>query len=128
MIAAMDRSTRPHLIVLSACMCLMGGLYCIVFTAVLLTCCVYSYEHELPKNQPIRGERRPVPHSSRVGSQITGCSNLYRLTPPRACPRLLLAVAPPSAQKARTKPGAQWEARFGCRSFSPGCARLTCVY
>jgi hypothetical protein len=57
-----------------------------------------------------------VPHSSRVGSQITGCSNLYRLTPPRACPRLLLAVAPPTAQMAQTKPGAQWEARFGCRS------------
>jgi hypothetical protein len=40
----------------------------------------------------IRGERRPVPHSSRVGSQITGCSNLYPLHAPQRVSEIWLPV------------------------------------
>ena len=40
----------------------------------------------------IRGERRPVPHSSRVGSQITGCSNLYPLNAPQRVSEIWLPV------------------------------------
>ena len=40
----------------------------------------------------IRGERRPVPHSSRVGSQITGCSNLNPLNAPQRVSEIWLLV------------------------------------
>ena len=40
----------------------------------------------------IRGERLPVPHSSRVGSQITGCSNLYPLNASQSVSKIRLLV------------------------------------
>jgi hypothetical protein len=39
-----------------------------------------------------RGERRPVPHSSRVGSQITGCSNLHPLNASQSVSKIRLLV------------------------------------
>jgi hypothetical protein len=52
-----------------------------------------------------RGERRPVPHHfERVGSQITGCSNLYpgSSCSSSLCPVSLLTRKPKKAQMPNT--------------------------